>query len=435
MKRRLMTAVACAGLLSSAATLADSTTPFPRLAANWLSNQNYQDPNIQKQLARGNIALINVWPGWDAGRGTTVDQVVKNIKAINPNTKVFLYILNEAVSKTLSQATDPAWLELNSKVNSMKWFLYASGGCCSIVDSFWSGNVTVNNTLYAPTDSNGDRWVDWYAKWAVRNYATPNPSVDGFMTDNFFVKPRVDGDWNRDGKVDSKSDPTVATWQRQGLRRHVDDLHKLMPGKMQMGNISDWGDPDAVLTEYQGQLNGGLIEGALGNSWSIESWNSWSAMMTAYRKIMAALAEPRLAVFQQTGSATDYQGMRYGLGSTLLDNGYYAYNTSTSYGDAPFFDEYNVKLGLAVTGPQTQAWQSGVYRRDFENGIVLVNPKGNGQKTITLETDYKRISGSQAPSVNNGQTVRSVTLQDRDGLILLRLTPKSKPKAPVLAAQ
>ena len=157
--------------------------------------------------------------------------------------------------------------------------------------------------------------------------------------------------------------------------------------------------------------------------------------MSAYRKIMAALAEPRLAVFQQTGSATDYQGMRYGLGSTLLDNGYFAYNTSQAYGDAPFFDEYNVKLGLAVTGPQTQPWQSGVYRRDFENGIVLVNPKGNGAKTITLETSYKRISGTQDPNTNNGQTVSTVTLQDRDGLILLRVAPKSKPKPPVLAAQ
>ena len=61
-----------------------------------------------------------------------------------------------------------------------------------------------------------------------------------------------------------------------------------------------------------------------------------------------------------------------------------------------------------------------MWRRDFANGIVLVNPKGNGTKTVTLETSYKHLSGTQASSINNGQTVTSVTLNDRDGVILQR---------------
>jgi hypothetical protein len=73
-------------------------------------------------------------------------------------------------------------------------------------------------------------------------------------------------------------------------------------------------------------------------------------------------------------------------------------------------------LGNAISSPQTAAWQHGVYRRDFDNGIALVNPKGNGAQTVQHETSYKRLLGSQAPGVNNGQTVTSVTLQDRDGI-------------------
>jgi hypothetical protein len=99
-------------------------------------------------------------------------------------------------------------------------------------------------------------------------------------------------------------------------------------------------------------------------------------------------------------------------------------------GYVPVFDEYSAKLGNALGAPVLVAWQNGVYRRDFENGIVLVNPKGNGMKTVTLETDFKHISGKQAPSVNSGQTARTVTLQDRDGIVLLRLAPKSKPQPP-----
>jgi len=153
-------------------------------------------------------------------------------------------------------------------------------------------------------------------------------------------------------------------------------------------------------------------------------------MMQAYRKVMSALANPRLGMFAQLGSATDYQSFRYGFASCLMDNGYYVFNTSETYGDAPAFDEYNANLGNAVSSPQTAAWQQGVYRRDFDNGIVLVNPKGNGARTLQLETSYKRLQGAQAPAVNTGQTVTSVTLQDRDGLILLRTAPSSKPEPP-----
>src|ERR1019366_6270385 len=141
-------------------------------------------------------------------------------------------------------------------------------------------------------------------------------------------------------------------------------------------------------------------------------------------------AAPQLAMFAQIGSATDFQSFRYGLASCLMDNGYFVFNSSAAYDDAPAFDEYNAKLGNSTSSPQTTAWQHGVYRRDFDNGIALVNPKGNGAQTVQLETSYKRLTGTQAPSVNNGQTATSVTLQDRDGLILMRLTPKVAPNPP-----
>jgi hypothetical protein len=65
---------------------------------------------------------------------------------------------------------------------------------------------------------------------------------------------------------------------------------------------------------------------------------------------------------------------------------------------------------------------------------VLVNPKGNGVRTVTLETNYVKIKGTQAPTVNSGATVRTVTLKDRDGIILLRTgataTASVSPEAP-----
>jgi hypothetical protein len=204
-----------------------------------------------------------------------------------------------------------------------------------------------------------------------------------------------------------------------------------MPGKLQIANIGDWGATEAVLTEFNGKLNGGVMEGMIGKTYSTERSTGWAAMMARYRKTMAVLAAPKLAIFQMDGSPTDYQTFRYGLASCLMDDGYFAFNDpAKKYYDVPQFDEYKADLGVARSGPSTSAWQSGVYRRDFEKGIVLVNPKGNGSRTVTLEADFKKLSGTQAPSVNNGQTVRTVTLNDRDGIILLRTGAVAQPEVP-----
>ena len=115
-----------------------------------------------------------------------------------------------------------------------------------------------------------------------------------------------------------------------------------------------------------------------------------------------------------------------------MNNGYYSFtNPSNGYTGVVWFDEYNANLGQPVsTSLPTAAWQNGVWRRDFTNGIALVNPKGNGAQTVQLGGTFVKINGTQDPSVNSGQTVTSVTLQDRDGIILLRQTPLQQPKAP-----
>ena len=177
--------------------------------------------------------------------------------------------------------------------------------------------------------------------------------------------------------------------------------------------------------------DGGVLETMLGQSWAIESWGGWQAMMAQYTRAMSALKSPKLAIFNQWGSPTDYQSFRYGLASCLMNDGYYSFtDESTAYTGVVWFDEYNANLGQATSVPPTAAWQNGVWRRDFANGIALVNPKGNGQKTVQLGGTFVKIKGGQDPSVNSGQTVTSVTLNDRDGVILLRQSPLKQPKAP-----
>jgi Hypothetical glycosyl hydrolase family 15 len=418
---------------------AANEAPFPRLAGvNYGSPHSYDDVNYQKQLARLDVVLLNIWPGWQSGR-VPMETVVRNIKAINPGTKVFLYINN---GERNIAATD-AWGEVINKLDSEGWWLYANGGSGTRVKStFGTTHYIVNNTALGSRDASGDRYVDWFAKFVVRQFASPNPSIDGFFTDNVFWTPRVNGDWNRDGTTDSQSDPAIQRLFREGFVQHFNRLKGLMPGKYQLGNVADWGKKAADVTEFNGLLDGGLMEGIVGSSYSpegmdykgtVKSWGSWPEMMRWYRKTMAAIGGPRYAMFNQQGDPTDYQAFRYGFASCLLDDAYYAFtDVSKGYYGVNWFDEYDATLGQSMSGPVTTPWKSGVYRRDFENGVVLVNPRGNGAVTVDLGEDFRRINGTQAPQINDGQATRTVSLKDRDGIVLLRFNPQemAKPKPP-----
>jgi hypothetical protein len=414
--RMLVTSIA---ILFSGMAMAFTQPPFPRIATvNYGAQQNYDNAAFQAQLAKFNIAIFTIFPGWVGGGAMTMNQSVKAIKAINPQELVFLYISNNEILNN-----DAAMNVFTNKINAMHWWLYPSGTSGTPVPSAWPGATEVNNTLFTKPDSNGDNWVTWYAKWVANNYYVPNPSIDGFFTDNVFNRPWVNGDWNLDGLTDLNTNPTAGQWYRQGYNQHFAVLNQQMPGKYQLGNVTGFGAAGTDLSYLTGILNGGLIEAMIGFPYSPEKWGSWSEMMREYRQIMASVVQPQLVIFGQGGVANDYQGFRYGFTSCLMDNGYYEFSlAANAYTGTFWFDEFNTKLGNATTSPPTAAWQKGVYRRDFDNGIALVNPRGNGAQTVQLETSFHKISGTQDPNTNNGQTVQTVTLQDRDGIILLRTT-------------
>jgi hypothetical protein len=70
---------------------------------------------------------------------------------------------------------------------------------------------------------------------------------------------------------------------------------------------------------------------------------------------------------------------------------------------------------------QVGVYQGGsdLFRRDFTNGIVVVNGTWQTQ-TVSLGGTYRKIRGTQNPGFNDGSTVSSVTLSPHDAIILLR---------------
>ncbi|HJS90326.1 MAG TPA: hypothetical protein VJ738_10215 [Steroidobacteraceae bacterium] len=425
--RAAVAAVAALAVCASASAF--TPPPFPRLGGIDMGGAaNYNDTTYQHELAKLSLMILKYTPGYAPG-GESMDSIIAAIKAKNPNALVFLYTNSDGQTLT---GTDTRQ-SLRDKINNMHWWLYPTMSTTDPVPSFYGhSEYTINNTPYTQKDSNGDDSIDWITKWYVNNYYKPNPDIDGFFMDNVFPQPKVAGEWTRNGTLLQPTNSKASAALQAGYERWFQLAHELMPGKFQIGNLGSWGRGNtSIPSGYQNMVDGGVLEAMIGESYSVEAWGGWQAMMTQYDKVMQIVRQPKLVIFNQWGSPTDYQSFRYGFASCLMNDAYYSFtNSSAGYYGVVWFDEYAAKLGAATSTPPTSAWQNGVWRRDFVNGIALVNPKGNGAQTVKLGGSFVKVKGSQDPSVNNGATVTSVTLKDRDGIILLRQSPLEQPKAP-----
>ena len=313
------------------------------------------------------------------------------------------------------------------------------------------------------------------------------PSLDGFFLDNVLIDPScgegntANGDWSRIGTSQAHNASTTYANMMAGQKSFYTYLQGAWPGSDQLGNAgttfgsaiaSYYSGTDATLNNQvlsgtatlSGVMQGGDFEHAIGKTYSIEYYGGSLILQKWYQTVMKNFTGSKLVLFSQgnvkaNGSdpltfnsfaqpatySPAYQGMRYGITAALMNNGYYfadagAYDEETST-NRLWFDEYdNAGAGVGYLGqpvasaagnPQTGAWSNGVWMRQFSKGVVLWNPKGNGVKTVNVanlvspsgHTGLKHIRGTQDPAVNNGAAATSVTLHDRDGVILLWTTP------------
>jgi hypothetical protein len=60
-----------------------------------------------------------------------------------------------------------------------------------------------------------------------------------------------------------------------------------------------------------------------------------------------------------------------------------------------------------------------VFKREFDRGLAIANATPQ-PKTVIVGSGYRRITGTQDPEVNNGETVTEVTIPPYDGLLLIK---------------
>lgn len=408
---------------------------FPRLGGMLIGDpHNYDESVYQAQIARLDLAVLGIYNGWSPG-GVTPRQAVAAIKARNPAILLANYtIMSEVDNDDANPSTQYKRDKLNAEVGPNgigDWWAYDQDGQHTDWADGAYGTWDVNITAYATPDANGERWAQWLAR-ADYSRLLQGVGFDIWYSDNNLWKPRSDADWDRDGGDDSQDDIAVRNVFRDGQRAFYDAAKALAPQMWLMVNADSDLDGSVFppgadrFTQYANVPHGAFMEHVMGKDWSVESWGGWSLAYAWYRRLTGNLQAPRIVFFDvYLPSTTDYRYLRYAFATSLLGDAYFS--ASTDYNQIVWFDEYDLAgsattkwLGKALDPPPSVAWQRGVYRRRFEHGVALVNPNGNGAQSVTLEAGYRRFQGTQAPDVNNGRSVTTLALAERDGILLLK---------------
>jgi hypothetical protein len=430
----------------------------------------------------------------DAGYSKqTVIASIKSQSAVK--TRVFQYVDLNEIYNTSSATDNwfPTWYKKVAAMNW--WVYPATTEGTPITDPQSSQKWLVDLGTNAPVDpTTGLGPYAWGAKYVndlfhlgAYSGTSAAPSLDGFFLDNVLIDPAdgygnvANGDWMRNGTTQAHNAASTYAAVMAGEKSFYTYLEGAWAGGVQLGNagtsfglaVADtYSNTDATLNSQilagtsalSGVMQGGDFEHAIGKTYSIEYYGGSLVLQQWYQTAMDNFGGSKSMLFSQgnvqaNGSdpltfnsaqqpatySPAWQGARYGITAALMNNGYYFADCGTydeeTVGNRRWFDEFDNAgagvgyLGQPVTGsagnPQTGAWSNGVWMREFQNGVVLWNPKGNGAQTVNVSalvspgghTGLKHIAGAQDPTVNNGKTATSVTLQDRDGVILLWTTP------------
>lgn len=365
------------GTSSQASGLVNWNHPYPKKA-------NYS-PSINALTNRDVLAKwdVIILPPDDLQRWHP--EWFAQIRGLNPRIKILLYASSIEIPKIV--AANAPWSWLKTGIDPV-WYLKLPGNGPA---SFWPSNYLLNGSSQCPTKA-GQTWVSYLADFLTQEYLKTG-FWDGVFLDTLWNGlSQINGgnfDANNDGLKDNPNQ--LDQWWREGMQQLVTRLREANP------NLAIIGNGNAL---YGGQ-NGLMLE-------SFPVGGNWLGQVSLLQN--AGLVSQPISFINCSGAQSDSRKMRFGLASALmLDNVYYSYDAGpTSHGEVWWYPEYEVTLGNP-TGPY-QVVGAGLYRRDFDRGLALVNTSANPQ-TIALEKQYQTVSG---------QLVKTVSLAGDDGVILLK---------------
>lgn len=377
---------------------------FPRTLA-WQLNTGKSDPS---ELARYDAVILNM------NAHQTHPELFDRIRQLNPEVAILAYTSGVEYPKFRLNDVEPSgrgvWHDLGRGIRP-EWYLKTTDG--SQV-SFWHEHVAMNPSRRA---SNGQTYADY-----VGNFLVDNVLASGKWDGLFFDTTWDTISWhdenidiNGDGKKDSPE--FIDRKWHEGQEEIFSTIRSRVGGDY------------FVITNGDGRFSN-VNNGRMFESFPEFYEGGWVGSVQRYFSTDGEGLDPRFNIINadtdNSGNFRNYRMMRFGLASTLLGNGYYNFDYGTQdRSHVEYYDEYSVSLGRPIRGAvnlllaASQEVAPGLWQRDFENGISLVNSTPS-TRTLVLPGEYEKLNGTQDPYVNDGRVVNKVSIPSRDGLLLLR---------------
>lgn len=396
---------------------------FPKLA-NYYLRWEIPDTDVTA-LSKWDLLILDM-----EVQHNSLDNL-RRLRQYNPNILITSYITSEELKTDL---WDKNYASLRAEIldRSGNWWLLDGNGNRT---SFWQGT----NMLNVGQVSAGQDWNEFLPSF-VKQKIISTGLWDGVFYDNIFADISWFNGGNLDVNVDGVKDSAAAmntAWRNGNIKILSTSANDFGSQYLVMANANN------IPFSYTKNLNGFMTESFPGfyNS----SAGVWAASMKAYTSV-SNLRQPEVMVINanmnNTWDSANYRRMRFSLGSALLGDGYFSFDYGTeNHGQTWWYDEYDTVLGKAVSAPvnildkNNKVWKKGIWRRDFENGIVVVNSTDQNQNYVFTNEAFSKISGSQDRVINNGAKINMVSLMGQDAVVLLgNLSERKQPSAaPVVA--
>ena len=383
---------------------------YPKIANYYLS---WDIPDAQvENLAKWDVLILDM----EVQHNSLAN--LKKLRQLNPDIIILAYITSEEIKTSLDNTL---YAQLRAKLLNQidpSWWLKDKSG--NYV-SFWPGTRMLNLTDGAGTNASGQRWNDVLPQFVNDNIISTG-LWDGVFYDNLWP----DISWENGGNLDINNDGTAEAKSALDSAWVAGNKKMLAKTDSLLGNNYLIVANSRAYNGYQPFLNGIMLE-SFPAPW--EADGTWAGSMKSYTNT-ANFRQPKLGIINANNNnnydMNNFRKMRFSLGSALLGDGDFSFDYGVNnHGQTWWYDEYQIALGKAVSPPinildkNNATFKKGIWRRDFENGIVVVNSTDTNQNYAFTNEEFNKIDGTQDRSVNNGAKINLVSLMGQDAVILL----------------
>ncbi len=351
----------------------DAAPPFPRLA-NCYAAQLTPDSTEKDldEIARYDLLIGGVWCNWaDPEHQRRITEKMAALRQRNPR----IVIVDFSASAPYHDTKDAAF-------PANGWLLQPDGRHIS----GWPGTEMTNLTHSDVLDFLAERSLA-----SVRDRGFDGSFVDsmgsGFDTWACNIEHhdpyQVDAD--HDGQPDPRGQLDAAwTAAKTDLARRSRERLGSKPVFM-ANQAGDWGAPflnGILLEDYLDQV----LDAGADWDWAFSEYRRWcrqARQPNVTTLVSSSGVEPPYDAWRTLAPAardellergrTRLDRMRFGLTTTLMDDGHFAYDLHTRWrGQRWWYPEYDVPLGYPRAPAVRQ--EDGTWRREFDGGTVVANP-------------------------------------------------------------